>query len=491
MPSNSKTESNSKGDTDYKSLGDGFISSFKEKPRSKGSEQLKSSEPDSKSLASENNTTHPKEIQYAIDCALEFVSKTTARCCRGCGKKLLSEFDLIEIYESWWKETGTTMSSVTCSSPLCQVVTCVGCGQKSKDNDQRHSTKFKKENKTLGWCCEKGRTFAIWVMLCRYDFLELSLHRSGSQEAPASHQSTAQQNTGTGYAGLNSMTFWNPRPSGISQALDFEQTDDDTDDLTERIIRLMIALLPKPDTEAEQEAVAIASMLELSLLQDRVGQLLRNDSLRNVTKRSALYFEAFEFVNRLAKHENFDYLITEDRFIKKNSAGLFAITTPTNNQSTSQNSLVIGSQPEEKSSSLASCMSNLATQSSSFLKSKTARAAGADFAEMARLIVTRQESLPVKKAICHQAETWKEYHRQNCFLSKKGVLQDLRFDSKDFALKILHPLPGRNRRVISEIHELQTSLPEGIFVIGDEVRNDVMKALIVGPQGTPYEGGLF
>lgn len=38
---------------------------------------------------------------------------------------------------------------------------------------------------------------------------------------------------------------------------------------------------------------------------------------------------------------------------------------------------------------------------------------------------------------------------------------------------------------------MATSLPEGIFVRVDESRNDTLKAIIAGPQSTPYAGGLF
>lgn len=53
--------------------------------------------------------------------------------------------------------------------------------------------------------------------------------------------------------------------------------------------------------------------------------------------------------------------------------------------------------------------------------------------------------------------------------------------------------PARNRSnaISKQLSALHTSLPEGIFVKIDETRSDVMKILMVGVQGTPYEGGLF
>ncbi|TRM61511.1 hypothetical protein BD626DRAFT_501265 [Schizophyllum amplum] len=50
---------------------------------------------------------------------------------------------------------------------------------------------------------------------------------------------------------------------------------------------------------------------------------------------------------------------------------------------------------------------------------------------------------------------------------------------------------GDTLHIAREQAALSTSLPPGIFVRVDETRNDVVKALIAGPDGTPYAGGLY
>ena len=50
---------------------------------------------------------------------------------------------------------------------------------------------------------------------------------------------------------------------------------------------------------------------------------------------------------------------------------------------------------------------------------------------------------------------------------------------------------GRMKRLITELSNLQSSLPDGIFVRHGSSRVDVMKVLIVGAAGTPYELGFF
>ncbi|KZV61607.1 hypothetical protein PENSPDRAFT_643229 [Peniophora sp. CONT] len=51
--------------------------------------------------------------------------------------------------------------------------------------------------------------------------------------------------------------------------------------------------------------------------------------------------------------------------------------------------------------------------------------------------------------------------------------------------------PKNRLHLIKELSTIATSLPPGVFMRVDEVRNDVIKIMIAGPDGTPYEGGLF
>ncbi|KAK0619171.1 ubiquitin-conjugating enzyme/RWD-like protein, partial [Immersiella caudata] len=47
------------------------------------------------------------------------------------------------------------------------------------------------------------------------------------------------------------------------------------------------------------------------------------------------------------------------------------------------------------------------------------------------------------------------------------------------------------KALVKQIATLRTSLPDGIYVRHGSSRLDIMKVLIVGPNGTPYENGLF
>ncbi|KAH8890245.1 UBC-like protein, partial [Thozetella sp. PMI_491] len=47
------------------------------------------------------------------------------------------------------------------------------------------------------------------------------------------------------------------------------------------------------------------------------------------------------------------------------------------------------------------------------------------------------------------------------------------------------------KKLVTQVSGLRTSLPDGIYVRHCSSRLDVMKVLITGPEGTPYENGLF
>ncbi|TBU46163.1 hypothetical protein BD309DRAFT_954744 [Dichomitus squalens] len=51
--------------------------------------------------------------------------------------------------------------------------------------------------------------------------------------------------------------------------------------------------------------------------------------------------------------------------------------------------------------------------------------------------------------------------------------------------------PKDRLHLVKELAVMATSLPPGVWVRVDEVRNDAIKVMIAGPAGTPYAGGLF
>ena len=84
-----------------------------------------------------------------------------------------------------------------------------------------------------------------------------------------------------------------------------------------------------------------------------------------------------------------------------------------------------------------------------------------------------------------------QYHRENCVLDAPDIAFDDNYYYISEAVKMKHSDPSRMKTIVGEIASLRENLPEGIYVRYAESRPDVMKVLIIGPNDTPYEKGLF
>lgn len=86
-----------------------------------------------------------------------------------------------------------------------------------------------------------------------------------------------------------------------------------------------------------------------------------------------------------------------------------------------------------------------------------------------------------------------QWHQENSLkeMPDEDILEAFVFKAAAEEAANAVPYPRRMKCLITEIASLKTSLPEGIFVRHGESRLDIMKVLIIGPRGTPYEHGFF
>ena len=227
----------------------------------------------------------------------------------------------------------------------------------------------------------------------------------------------------------------------------------------------------------EQVLPALPSMIELSLLQDRTAQLLRNDSLQDVNKRADLYFATFAFVDRLYHHDALEHLVKDDRFMKKQSGGLHAIATDWKGKGKvkAAASLAVAHRSEGMGSSLIACLTNLATQSKVLLGGSHRDAAGEDILEIAKRIQKLHTRLAPNTAKLATVTTWKEYLQAYAVTRKADVARHLCSLAMAEAQTIRTSPKNRMKRLVTETSEMTTSLPANVFVMIDEVRPDIMK----------------
>lgn len=110
-----------------------------------------------------------------------------------------------------------------------------------------------------------------------------------------------------------------------------------------------------------------------------------------------------------------------------------------------------------------------------------------------------QEILTVYEEMCkmtqpQQADSefkkpWMHFIEENRLTFTDDVLANHRYQKQYSTTHAANV--GRMSTIGKEIANMATSLPDGIFLKVAESRSDVMKVLIVGPEGGPYAGGLF
>jgi Ubiquitin-protein ligase len=52
-------------------------------------------------------------------------------------------------------------------------------------------------------------------------------------------------------------------------------------------------------------------------------------------------------------------------------------------------------------------------------------------------------------------------------------------------------MPGRMRKIFGQLASLCTNLPGSIFICYGERQPDILDALVIGPEDTPYENGIY
>jgi hypothetical protein len=219
----------------------------------------------------------------------------------------------------------TPISAVLCTK--CRRYTCIGCRRKpalgSKSVTVHNEPEIKVNN-----CCEGGRLFGIWILLSAFDEAELSVQKQATQKAPKS-SGPPSAGKGTGYTsgwgmGLRPLqrSMWD-QYSALDLSVQQQAGNDGKQDksMTD-ILKILPPFLPSSSSKPAPELFA---MFRLSLLIDRLAELIRNDSVTDMTKRKDLYYATFAFLTAVAKHPALTVLLLEQRPTKKGSSGLQAL----------------------------------------------------------------------------------------------------------------------------------------------------------------------
>ncbi|KAG9238285.1 hypothetical protein BJ875DRAFT_480527 [Amylocarpus encephaloides] len=434
--------------------------------------------------------------------------------CRGCQTPLPLP-SAKEHIKNWVASargsTPAQISGLHCKR--CNRFTCIGCRGKPLLGKNIATS----SGTVINHCCSKGKLFGNFLLLSRFDEVELQLQEQARRKLPTTQSPMNQQYGGPGLMGMRigmSTNSHGPGGNGTGYAdwglggsqsgdIDYRVQDDQTDRLMTELLDLLRAFLPSTVPESsfdKQPPAEFFSVLRLSLLIDRVTVLLRNDSIPNMSQRASLYHAVLAFVTSIARQPPLVSILTDSRPEKKSTPGLRALGDEAN-----AGEFVYDN-------SRGGLLANLVRSArDSFRQAQTFTALSSgptksglgpdDGEEVAVSLAVCKAIMGFKESVRWSApdalraiegktrDPWTEYWEANKVVMTDDVLRSHRFYPRRNGFD--GQPRGRMAAMLKEIASLTTSLPPGIFVQVGESRPDVCKILIVGPPGSPFEGGLF
>lgn len=471
--------------------------------------------------------------------------------CRICTSPLIQDAeDVIERTMAALKGWAVLHSNVSCRK--CKAWTCVGCGMQNKYPDSQLPHRVSGQGFKLAWCCEQGRLFLIWSLCCGLALNEpepsaptsatssIGKALRSKLKAPKSEPSNAQSK-GTGYGGYNDFSiamvqrFVAPRDTQIEC-----RKSTAANPFWEAYFSALALILPSLTraqglTNLDYDPPALIQLiLGRSPLLSKTMELLRNDSVEEIVAQGRLYTAALDFVEAMGNHTCTSPLIFAEQNIYRREEQLVYFSLPKREGPDGAGTAAAGGKmgsrekrnKPEKGQSMLSVIVKLATQCRHFYQVSLPQTHLAEFKEadgqfmldMCRRICSMADTFDGTRKVMEQRgphgagsgsgkkpvvwtrsreveraqEELREWHRDNSLadIVDQQIMSGFAFTNSAASMGAM-PIKGRMKKLAAQVSVLRTSLPEGIYVRHGSSRLDIMKILMIGPKGTPYENGLF
>ncbi|KAI0003587.1 hypothetical protein F4779DRAFT_621781 [Xylariaceae sp. FL0662B] len=458
----------------------------------------------------------------------QFVRAFADRACAGCHKKInLGPKYISAMTRRWATRTGTIVLGSECQNSSCKSSTCIGCGRIIPFFAQNKSWRlvsFSGMQCRVEWCCEKGRLFAIWALACGWEtpdskprFVQaisktrrLGRAKAAVSSSPGSPRNKSAHAKGVGYSSelVNFSPFIGyPKRAPAQPAQPVSKKTDPLEELArEAYFKLLALLLPSHEYQDVLNTFPphlLTLILSRSPLIEQTAMMLSNDSVDEIAGKYHLYDAMLNFVHALGSYPVTAGLVYGDRNIYHSNGGSLLSVSFDNPKGKGKITI------KDTGKSLATLLSNLATQSQTVLRHAERNAAEFNNKEGQNLLALSRRIRHISALHTVNVQRFRtemdisggqedsvdfgRWHRENCVKDTpdETIFSNFVFVHDATGAATCAPPRGRMKRLITELSTLQTSLPEGIFVRHGSSRLDVMKVLIIGPKGTPYEHGFF
>ncbi|EKD13995.1 uncharacterized protein L3040_008001 [Drepanopeziza brunnea f. sp. 'multigermtubi'] len=465
-----------------------------------------------------DDTRENRAIKHLQQLCAQFI---TGACTQpGCREPLVSD---PETHYARWSAGAqeipprTQLSVMVCANGH---LVCVGCGKEPTiDPNKHHFT-------TLGvinHCCDAGRISTVYFLLARFDEAHVRWAEQNREKAAKNAKSRKSAKkalghgkkalvAGVGYgmdSGMNGFGnfeydtdeegyeveyFPHHRPLRRDNKEDEREEEQmEKDILMSDTVKLLIACLPDFSSDASAEL----NMFRLSTLFDKLTEMIRNDSIVDITERFDVYNSITAFIEKIARHDELVQLLSEERPIIVDHPGIKSLAfTPANSTYSSPKTYC--------SAPFVGSYGNTFLQAKTFLsmtqKTKAKSDTPATFKNTELLLsnmvacfqmldrtVKKPDPAPQKDP--EVEAIWSRFAEENRLTFTDEVLCNHRNEIEFNTVQSSNR--GRLNTISKEIATMKTSLPPGVFLKVAESRSDVMKVLMIGSEGSPYAGGLF
>jgi len=463
-----------------------------------------------------------------------FTTWLRTRRCLTCQYLLVQSVDnIIEIFKNWQEGNAALTPQLRCLA--CMSSACIACDSGIPANN----SSIKVQGREISWCCSGGRLFLLWVLLCGFDHRDIAAKQKHSSRPISSNDATDQQSgkasrwgkkvktqvrdNGVGFGGYSRDAYFpmvegsdvfdvevfgvTPPddlakyygakrargPSKVSESNDkvrARKAQNAEDSFNACILKFVWALLPSPNQDSGFDVDppgAVPNILLESKILGYCAELLRNDSLEDASKRRGPYDQMLNFLETVSLHPSTSGVVFNERPVRPDKVDLLVLSF--------QDAPAVST---EGAASLFEGLRNLTTQSNLLLQGARAHAEefrntdGQNILSLCRRISELFQTLDASNTRkTEKTETLieKPVAESITDLPHDEILATHAFAKEARSLRTAQP--GRMKRLITEITTLNTGLPPGIFVRYGSDRPDILKVIIIGPCGTPYENGMF
>ncbi|PVH88654.1 hypothetical protein DL98DRAFT_648013 [Cadophora sp. DSE1049] len=480
---------------------------------------------DSRKGKGRSNDQSIQEVAEHRDRAIQTVQALRAQFRDECShpdcQETVPPLDYDKIFDAWLAGSQTIPPTSQFSTWSCRHghSTCVGCGSRPTLNPESFFTSLG----VVNHCCNQGRLFAIWFLLAQFDKTSLESQANNekknkpekSRSKPKPKAKAKATVPGVGYGtDIGGIDGWSDEemfmhghmghmmftghPAAVSFLADRDEDildeNDSQDYLLADTVKILGTCLPPVDSDTTIEL----DMFRLGTLFDKIIQLIRNDSIVDITERLEVYQATAGFITKIANHPGLVQLLLEERPNKANTPGLGELSkgscfTLRGLDSGSTSKALIASYGDtflQAKTFLDMSQNPKATiQAKDSWRSKESNKLLQDLVRCFESLDAIASSTVTPGTEPPPEDAWTKFAEDNRVTFTDDVLLRHRYTDNFKALQTSNR--GRLTTISKEIATLKTSLPTGIFLKVAESRSDVMKVLIIGSEGSPYAGGLF